>query len=99
MAGVQVDRTMSQDDYTRNRIEEAIAELDRPAYAKAIETNSFNPPGLLFETVIEESGAVRGELQAVALAMDADGLVEHLEGTTYLTVLDGFRRKHGYYRG
>lgn len=87
------------DDYTRNRIEEAIAELDRPAYAKAIETNSFNPPGLRFETVIKASRATLEELQAVALAMKADGLIVLLEGYDHLTVTNDFRRKHGYYRG
>lgn len=87
------------DNYIRERIEEAIAELDIPEYEKALEARSLNPPGLRFETILEKSGKTLEELQEVVAALKAEKLIAHLEGWKHLSITNDFRRKHGYYRG
>lgn len=87
------------DPYVRQQIEEAIAELDRPAHESAVEARSFGPPGLRFETILEKSGRSLSELLEVVADLKAEKHIMHVEGWKHLTVFDSFRKRHDYYQG
>jgi hypothetical protein len=71
---------MSEDDYTRQRIEEALAELDRPKYEQARDNGYLNPPGFNFHTLAAQSGTTMEEVQRAAVAMEKENLILYAEG-------------------